>query len=525
MTARPFVGVGGTPEPLAPGVVLSELVPPNPLHASNGLAFGPDGRLWIAQFLGGTVSALDLTTGELDPVLGPGGPLTAPDDLAFADDGSCYVVDLPPGLVWRRAPDGALSVVADGILAPDGIATWRGRLFVNELAPRGRLLEVLPEGRWRGMADGLALGNAMAVGPDGRLAYPHLLGGEVWAVDLDGGEPECLLDGLDRPVAVRFDDAGRMLVLSNADGSVLVVGDAAERTSTRPDGRERVGTGVVGADNLAVGPDGTWYVTGAFTGGLVALCPDGSRRQVLPPGLCGPFGLASCGGRVVAADHHTLAAIDDGAVDAHEVGVHGLRGIAALGPELVATTEGGEVRSGRLGARWGRRASGLDRPCGPVAAGGEVLVAESGSGRVVRVGHAGEVDPVASGLDRPVDLAVADGEVWVSDAGRGQVVRVSDGLVAAAGLARPEGLVAHGGDLYVLEAAAGRLTRVDPRTRSARPVVGNLPLATLPAHVPAHGSGTGSIAQRPAPYAALTVHDGALVVGLTGTGGVLRVGC
>lgn len=513
MTPRPFVGVGGVPEALAPGVEVTEMVPPNPLWASNGLAFGPDGRLWIAQFLGGTVSALDLDSGSLEPVLGPAGPLTAPDDLAFADDGSCYVVDLPPGLVWRRAPDGTLTLVTDGIVAPDGIATHRGRLFVNELAPGGRLLEILLDGGWRGMADGLALGNAMAVGPDGRLVYPHLLGGEVWAVDLDGGEPERLLDGLDRPVAVRFDTDGRMLVLSNAVGSVLV------------DGRDTVVTDVAGADNLAVGPDGTWYVTGAFTGGLVALAPDGSRRQLLPPGLCGPFGLASVAGRLVATDHHTLAEVDDGAVRAHEVGVHGLRGLAAVGTELVATTEGGELWCGGVGGRWERRAAGLERPCGLVAAGGEVLVAEAGADRVVRVGHVGEVDPVASGFDRPVDLTVADGGTWVSDAGRGQVVRLHDGLVVAAGLARPEGLVAHRGALYVVEAAAGRLTRVDPRTRTATPVVGNLPLATLPAHVPAHGSGTGSIAQRPAPYAAVTTHDGGLVVGLTGTGGVLRVGC
>jgi hypothetical protein len=100
-----------------------------------------------------------------------------------------------------------------------------------------------------------------------------------------------------------------------------------------------------------------------------------------------------------------------------------------------------------------------------------------------------------------------------------------DGAVVAAGLARPEGLAAHDGALYVVEAAAGRLTRVDPRARTSTPVVGNLPSATLPAHVPATGSGTGAIAQRPAPYAALTAHDGGLVVGLTGTGGLLRVGC
>ena len=45
------------------------------------------------------------------------------------------------------------------------------------------------------MAEGLALGNAMAVGPDGRLVYPHLYGGEVWAVDLDGGAPYPIITG------------------------------------------------------------------------------------------------------------------------------------------------------------------------------------------------------------------------------------------------------------------------------------------------------------------------------------------
>ncbi|MEJ2869274.1 hypothetical protein WCD74_15975 [Actinomycetospora sp. OC33-EN08] len=505
--SRPHLGPAGPPRPLAPGVTVAELVPSNPLWASNGLAFGPDGRLWIAQFLGGTVSALDLRTGVLEPVLGPGGPLTAPDDLAFDDDGSCYVVDLPPGLVWRRDPDGGMAVVADGVLAPDGIATHRGRLFVNELAPDGRLLEILPDGRSREMARGLALGNAMAVGPDGRLVYPHLMGGEVWAVELDDGRPERLLAGLDRPVAVRFDAAGRMLVLSNADGSVLV------------DGTDVVPTGIVGADNLAVAPDGTWYVTGAFTGGLVAVAPDGSRRQVLPPGLVGPFGLASVGGRLLAADHHTLAELVDGGVRAREVEMHGLRGLGVVGDEVVVTTEHGEVRQGPVDGGWRRAAAGLARPCGVVAACGELLVAESGAGRVVRIGRAAEVDPVVSDLDGPADLAEADGEVWVSDSVRGQVVRLHDGAVVAAGLARPEGLVAHAGALFVVEAAAGRLTRVDPPTRATTPVVGNLPLASLPPHV----FGTSTIAQRPTPYAALTVHEGDLVVGLTGTGGALRV--
>ncbi|GGX14315.1 hypothetical protein GCM10010383_50540 [Streptomyces lomondensis] len=57
------------------------LNPPNPLQGSNGVAFGPDGRLYAAQFLAGRISAVDPATG--------------------------YIADLVPGRVWRRSPRGS----------------------------------------------------------------------------------------------------------------------------------------------------------------------------------------------------------------------------------------------------------------------------------------------------------------------------------------------------------------------------------------------------------------------------------
>ncbi|WP_226351700.1 hypothetical protein [Pseudonocardia sp. ICBG601] len=90
----------------APGLRAEPLCPPNPLWASNGIVAGPDGRLWIAQFLGGTVSAFDPATGGLETVLGPDGPLTAPDDLVFGADGELFVVDLPAGWCGAGHPAG-----------------------------------------------------------------------------------------------------------------------------------------------------------------------------------------------------------------------------------------------------------------------------------------------------------------------------------------------------------------------------------------------------------------------------------
>ncbi len=42
---------------------VQRLTAPNRLWGSNGVAFGPDGRLYVAQFLAGQISAVDLATG------------------------------------------------------------------------------------------------------------------------------------------------------------------------------------------------------------------------------------------------------------------------------------------------------------------------------------------------------------------------------------------------------------------------------------------------------------------------------
>lgn len=83
------------------------LNPPNPLWGSNGVAFGPDGRLYVAQFLAGQISAVDPASGDVDVVVPMDSPVQSPDDLAFGADGSMYITDLVPGRVWRRSPAGS----------------------------------------------------------------------------------------------------------------------------------------------------------------------------------------------------------------------------------------------------------------------------------------------------------------------------------------------------------------------------------------------------------------------------------
>ncbi|OLL76916.1 hypothetical protein Ae168Ps1_5338c [Pseudonocardia sp. Ae168_Ps1] len=523
MSARPVAGPLSGPLWTAPGLRAEPLCPPNPLWASNGIAFGPDGRLWIAQFLGGTVGALDLGTGEIETVLGPDGPLTAPDDLVFGDGGELFVVDLPAGLVWRRDPDGATTVVADGIVAPDGIAWHRGRLFVNELVPEGRLLEIdLAGGPPRVLADDLALGNAMQVGPDGFLYYPHLLSGEVWRVDPDGGTPERVLAGLDRPVAVRFDPAGRLRILSNGERGTLWTHDG--------DGPLReLHTGVGGADNVAFAPDGTAYVSGAFHGGVHAVDPAGTVRVIVPEGLNGPFGIAATPDGILAADHFGLALVADGRAGALGDVVTevrgGVRGIARRGGDTVLTTDAGGVWRGAPGA-WKPLADGLGSPTGVAEAGDGVLVAETAAGRVLHVADDGTVTVRADGLDRPVGVATGeDGRGYVTTTGGGRVLRLDDdggSTVLGAGLHRPEGLAASGGALWCAEAGTGRLLRIDPVRRATGVAASGLAFDVRPPHVP--DDCRSGAARRPAPFAGVTADGDGIVVACTGAGNLVRLG-
>lgn len=91
-------------------------------------------------------------------------------------------------------------------------------------APSGYRLEVV--------ATGLDRPTQMAVGPDGRLWAAQLAGeedegaGEVVAVDLDSGEQEVLLDGLDKPTGLAVTDEAVWLAQERSILRAAVAGDS-----------------------------------------------------------------------------------------------------------------------------------------------------------------------------------------------------------------------------------------------------------------------------------------------------------
>ncbi|WP_236710767.1 hypothetical protein [Streptomyces sp. 150FB] len=512
---------------------------PNPLWGSNGVSFGPDGRLYAAQFLAGQISAVDTATGEVEVVVPMDGPVQSPDDLAFGADGSMYIADLVPGRVWRRSPDGAYTLISEEVKVPNGITCVGDRLFVNEMKMNGRLLELFPDGRDPlVLTEGLALGNAMQVGPDGCLYYPHMMTGQVWRIPVNGGAPELVAEDVHEPVAVRFDQGGVLLVLSRGVAGVVTRIDLHGSGS-----RTLVTSGVAGLDNAAFDAENRMFVSSYASGGVTEMAPDGRTREIVRGGLVGPFGVTiDLGGTVHLADHYRLAHPEptaaDGTAESGQGGVttHDLltfcHGITADNGLLHLTSQYGDVRTYDPERRTSQvRAIGLDQPLGIAArADGTLVVAEAGGGRVLAIDAADDtVTELAAGLQHPVDVVLdAEQRCYVSDDRLGAVLRIDDGrtTVVAAGLGAPQGLTLVNDELFTVDTEGRRLLAISLTTGVIRTEAENLavgpPPGTKPRTEPAlftHGM-PGS----PRPYAGLTAApDGSLLLSANGEGTVLRL--
>jgi sugar lactone lactonase YvrE len=464
------------------------------LYGANGVTLGPDGRLYVAQFMANRVSAIDPRDESQEVIVPFGSPVAAPDDTTFDSRGAMFITDTMPGRVWARELDGRLRVIADDLPSANGITCYQDRVFVNENRAGGRLLEVYPDGRGPHVVlEDLPHPNAMAVGPDGLLYFP-LIGGEIWRVELDGQRLERVIDGLVVPPAAKFDAAGRLVTISSVTGEVLTI-DLQSRAVTV------VAKLSPGLDNVACHPDGRMFTSHFISGQITALAPDGGQRLVSPPGLIGPAGIAVAGdGQIVAADLLGLISVGpDGElntigtlIDPEFPGV--VRGLAVGSAGVFyMTTSGGSVVSYDSVRRVSETlAEGYDELMGIAVTGdGSVVVAEAGGGRVILISPDGGAETMARGLDRPTGVALAaDGSCFVSDAGAGRVFKLGDDAGAgASGFQSPEGIVAFGDRLFVVDAGAKELIQYRPDSGSRELVCESLAVGEPPGrrHTPLCG--------------------------------------
>jgi streptogramin lyase len=243
-------------------------------------------KLWIADFYGGQVLAVDPDSGAvLIRYQGDDGVSDEIDDLAVGPDGSVYWTGFNDGAVGRMTPSNTVSVVAGLEPGINGIAfSPDGRLFVGRGVIGQGLWEIdptQPEKVPRLISDSLGNINSFAVGPDLQIYAPRWgtgTSGELVRIDPDTAEVEVLASGFDGPIAAKVDVAGaKAYVLSLPPGGAPTVSIVD------------IGTGAVTllatvplplADNLAVAPDGRVFVS-AFNEPVLAIIEtDGSSRTI-----------------------------------------------------------------------------------------------------------------------------------------------------------------------------------------------------------------------------------------------------
>lgn len=465
-----------------------------PIPMPNGIYVGPEGRLWIASVVGREIMVLDPESGEILDRFGPDRGVEGPDDLAFGPDGALYWTSLLTGVVGRRSPQGETShqMVAPGV-NPVTVSD-EGRVFVALCFLGDALYELDPLGTKpprtvaENVGDGCA-SNGMDFGPDGRLYGPRWFQGTVVRYEIDSGESMTVAEGFAVPAALKFDSRGRMHVLDTGRGEVV-------RLNLETGARDTVATLSPGLDNLAFDREDRLYVSSFVDGSILEVLEDGTTRTVSPGGLGAPGGIAALEGSIYVADVLSLKEFDAGtgeqlSVAPDIIGVSDLSApftVSAAGDRLVISSWfGNNVRVWDPASRVVvAHHDELAVPLNAVALGEDLVVAELGGARVVRIRGDDPVDReiLAEGIAVPTGLASQGGDLWVADAVTGRLLQiVADGqalaepLPVAEGLVGPEGMaVARDGRLLVVEAGAGRLTAIEPATGAAETIAEGLDL-------------------------------------------------
>lgn len=492
----------------------------SPFQGVHGLAVDGD-RLLASNLLGQSVHSVDLRTGAVSTVVGP--PLGGADDVAVGADGSIYWTGYFTGRLMRRTPDGKTRVIARDLPGLNSLAFRAdGRLYVTQVGRGDALWEVDPAGQKppRKLHEGIGFLNGFEFGPDDRIYGPRMMTREIIRLDVDSGAIEVVADGFIAPTAVNFDSRRQNLYVTDTSSGALV------RVEVATGAREVVAELPSGLDNLAIGPDDRIYISNMIDNDIRVFDPaDGSLRHLVESRLSVPAGLfidpEDPAERLYLADVFALRRVrtSDGRVT--KTG-RVLSTAMTFPMHVSATAEHLVLSSAFIG-----NVQVMDRASGNILhtvpngngvqgaielEGGALLIAEAGTGRLVRVDLSGgdaSSSVLVSGLGGPVGLIAArdadEPSVYLTEvkAGRVTEVRLSDGRrrVVAKGLRAPEGIAQHpDGSLIVAEVGRKRLLRIDPDTgrrsviasdlRIGLPENDGLPPGFMPTGVAVGASGT-----------------------------------
>jgi sugar lactone lactonase YvrE len=396
------------------------------------------------------------------------------------------------GEIGAISPDGQRSTAA---MLPPGAnpitLSDDGRLFVGRCFLGDELYEVdLEGGEHRIVLEdvgGCGM-NGMDFGPDGLLYGPWWFAGAVVSVDVDSGEVQTVAEDITVPAAVKFDSMGNLYVLDTAMGQVL-------RVDMETGDTELVAQLPIGLDNMAFNAEDRLFVSSFVDGSVFEVLDDGTTRTVLEGGLMASGGLALMGDTLYAADFLALKGYDT--TSGEQVYLEpDIVGISPLGSMNTVSVDGDNL----MITSWFTNAvrvwnpetnevledySDFAVPLNAIRFDGDIIVAELGSGQVVRANGDDPSDRsvLTDAVVVPAGLAGNDSNLYVSDWATGMIWQlVADGeplaeaRLVVEGLANPEGmeLTADGSALVVVANGSDNLLEVDVESGEVTVLAENL---------------------------------------------------
>lgn len=357
---------------------------------ANGLAFSPDGRLFVSTFLlSDALWEIDVSGTEPPRLVGEN--YFGLNAMEFGPDGALYSPVFFAGIAVRIDPDSGefTPVAAD---------------FINPVATK--------------------------FGPDGRLHVLDAADGAVWAVDLETGERQRRMQTSPGADDIAFDRYGTLFVTNAHDGTIDALSAGGRRWRVRRGG-------VSSAGGLAVVDNDLWV---ADTQSLRGLDRRFGRQMVqfqgpvASPGLTTPLTVATFGDRLVTTswfantvqvfDPETgtvEARYDEFAIPVNAVGFGDWLVVAEAGTGCVValTPERRPLRCG------------LGLPSGLAVDGDDLYAADWALGQVWQLVDDGEIvatDPIVEGLVQPEGLVIWQDEMFIYETGLNRVIRLAGGL-------------------------------------------------------------------------------------------------